>query len=638
MLDLMRQHAYSWTTRVVLGFITVIFIFWGVGTGLFSQVHPVATVNGRRILANEVEREANRLRRSLEQVYGPNASRVLRGVNLRQEALDRIIVSRLAADEARHIGIRVSRAALERRIAAEAAFQAGGQFNFRQYEDVLRDHDMLPNEYEASMREAMAEDAVRRMVGQAVQASDQEIRHAYDLKNELLSAAYVVVPYEDFTAKAAPTPRQAEDFYQKSRELFREPERVRIVYIHYDPRLLAAKIAPGEKEIASYYQRNLKARFTHPEQVHARHILVAVAGGATSGEKTAAQAKAESILGRLRKGADFAKLAKAYSEDPGSRSTGGDLGAFGRGRMIKPFEDAVFSMKPGEVRVVETKFGFHVVKLDAFIPAHTDTLKEAEPKIIEALRAQAGARMAREALDQDVAAALSGQGLEEIAGRRGLEAVRTPAVSADEAAAVLRDAHLAEAAFKLNAGQVRAVTGGGAPYLVKLVSREPSRIPPFKEIEAKARAAYISATAQSEARARARELLGQVKRPGDFDRMAAANQLKVHKTGPFKRSDQSVPGIGSLPEVADAAATLPKTPGVIGRVMEAKGDSYLFEALTRTPPPDDQWKHDAASFTGEFLKERRAEAWSRFLDVLKSRARITVDGNQLGREAPGPST
>ncbi len=636
MLDLMRRHAYSWTIRVILTLVTVIFIFWGVGAGFFSQVHPIATVNGKRILANEVEREAEQLRRNLERVYGTNAAQVLRGINLRQEALQRIIEERLVADEARRVGIRVSNAVLQQRIAAQPAFQADGQFNFRQYEEVLRENDMLPNDFEASVRAEMEENALRQMVDQAVQVSDDEARHAYDLKNQLLSVAYIVLPYEDFIPKITATPQQVADFYKKNQEMFREPERIKIVYLRYDPLQLAARFVPTDKEIEAYYKRNLKTLFTHSEQAHVHHILVKVPEEASTGDKAVAKAKAESILAQLRKGADFGKLAKDYSDDPGSRATGGDLGTFGRGQMIKSFEDAVFSMHPGEFRVVETRFGFHVVKLDSLIPAHTDTLQEARGKIIETLRGQEGARMVREALNQDVTAALSGQSLEDIARKRGLEAKQTPPFSRDEALAVVHDQQLADTAFKLSTGQVRVVSGS-VQSLVKLIAREPSRIPPFKDVEIKVRAAYLTATAQAEARTRARALLDQIKSPADFDKVVEANNFKVHRTDPFKRSDHSVPGIGSFPEVTDAAGTLATVPGVIGRVMESKGDAYIFEVLSRTPPPEDQWKHDAASFTKEFLDNRRAEAWSHYLAELKSRTRITIDTNQLGGEAPSPS-
>jgi len=145
-------------------------------------------------------------------------------------------------------------------------------------------------------------------------------------------------------------------------------------------------------------------------------------------------------MAQLRKGADFAKLAKTESEDPSNRSDGGDLGSFGRGQMIKPFEDAVFSMKPGEMRLVETKFGFHDVKVESLSPAHVDKLQDVRPRDrSEALRVDAGGRAARTALDEDVSSAIGGGTLQDLAKKRGLEVIETPSFASSDAAGVVHD-------------------------------------------------------------------------------------------------------------------------------------------------------------------------------------------------------
>src|SRR5260370_12607451 len=104
MLSSIRKHAYAWTTRVVLGGIVLVFMFWGIGTGFFGQVHPVATVDGKQILADQVDREAEQIRRTLQQVYGARAQAVLKSVNLREEAVQRIIENNLITRDARRLG------------------------------------------------------------------------------------------------------------------------------------------------------------------------------------------------------------------------------------------------------------------------------------------------------------------------------------------------------------------------------------------------------------------------------------------------------------------------------------------------------------------------------------------------------
>jgi peptidyl-prolyl cis-trans isomerase D len=639
MLDLMRRYAYSWTTRVILGLITVIFIFWGVGTGFFSTVHPIATVDGHRILADQVDREADRIKQTLENIYGANAAALLKSINLREEALDRIIENRLVNEEARRLGLRISTAELREKIASLPAFQVDGHFDFRQYQAVLRNSfNMFPNEYEAEMRAEMTQNLLRNMVSEAVPVSDSEARHVFDLRNERISLAYIEVPYQNYVAGISPTENQVERYYQEHQEAFREPERFKIDYIHYDPMVLAANFKPTDKQIEQFYQDNLKSRFTHPEEARASHILIRVSPTANPEQREQARKKAEEILQKLKKGADFAKLAKEYSQDPGSRDQGGDLGFFSREQMIKPFADQVFAMKPGQLRIIKTTFGYHVVRLEALRPARVDTIAEAKPRIIAILREAEGRRLAREALDQDISSALSGESLAAIARKRGLSVVETPFFSQAEAPGVVPDPKLVQEAVKLDKGQVRAVMGASAPYLVKLVDLKPSYIPPLKDIQERARQALIRSIAEGKARAQAEKLLSQIKEPADFDKIAQQNGLTVQKTGTFSRSGGTVPGIGSLPDVADAAATVPEVPGVIGRVMQRNGNAYIVEVLSRTLPAEREWTSAKKDFMQEYAARRQAEAWMRFVDALKAKAAITIDTNQLGVQAPSSTS
>ncbi|MHB8380767.1 MAG: peptidylprolyl isomerase [Candidatus Binataceae bacterium] len=632
MLDLMRRHAYSWVTRTVLILIIIVFGFWGVGSGLFSQVHPVATVDGNRVLAVEVDKESEQLQQILQQMYGANAGAVMKNINLRQEALDRIIENRLIATEARHLGLHVSDAELQQKIATQPGFQSNGQFDFQQYQDVLRQRGMLPAEFESTMRTEMTQDTLEQMVDAGVQASDREIRHAFNLRYQKIGLAYIEFPWTNFTAAINPTDQQIGDFYKAHAEDFREPERVQIMLIHYEPLTLAAKYTPSDKEIEDYYKTNLASHFTHPDTVHARHILIAVPEGASDQQKAAAKVKAEDILKQAQsKGGNFDKLAAKYSDDPSNKDHGGDLGSFGRGQMIKPFEDAVFSMKPAEIRIVQTKFGYHVVKLDAFTPAHTDTLAEARPKIISGLREQTGTRLARDAIDQDLTAALGGADLPDLAKKRGIDAVTPPPFAKGEPiAGIGMDSKVTDAALALDKGQVRAVPEENAPYLIKLLDKTPAHIPPLKDISAAVRQAYIRSYAEIAAHAQAEKLIAQIKLPTDMQRLAAANKLTLHNVDPFERASHTISGIGQFPEVTDAAGDVPSVPGLIHHVMEQDGNAFIFEVTSRADPDDEQWASAKEAFSQDYLSHRRAEVWSAFLDQLRAQSNIVIHADQLG--------
>ncbi len=637
MLEGIRRYQYSWQVQVPFAVLALVMAFWGFGAGMFNRIHPVATVDGQRILADEVDRSATQLREAMQQQYGAAASAVLQNVNLRNEALERLIDGQLIQDEARHLGISVSDEALQNKITATPAFQRDGQFDVETYQEVLRNNNLMPNEFETDERRQMVADLLRDMITTGVQVSDDEARHAYNLRNELVSLRYIELPASSFAAKVSPTENQVADFYKKNAEQFRVPERVKITFVHYAPLALAAKYTPTDKEILDYYNRNLKTAFTHPEQVHARHILLAVPAGANDSEKAAAKAKALEVLKQAQSGGDFAKLAAKYSEDPSNRLDGGDLGTFGRGQMIKPFEDAVFAMKPGQITMVETRFGFHVIKLEEIKPEHTDTLADARAKIIDTLRTQAGAKLGRDATREDVAAALGGTSLQDLAKKRGLDAVETPLFAQNEPIkGAENDRELNQFAFKLELGQVRVVPDHGAPYIVKLIAREPSRIPPLKEVEAQVREALIRSTAEADAANQAEKILATIKTDADFDKAAASNKLTISTVNPFPRVDHAVPGIGQFPEVTDAAAAVPTVPGVIDRVMENSGNAYIFEVVSRNEPSDDDWKSAKTAFMQEYVEQRRAQAWTQFVDQLKNTATIQIDTDQLA--AGGSST
>src|SRR6202162_494916 len=393
MLEGIRRYQYSWQVQVPFALLALVMAFWGFGSSFFGSIRPIATVNGQKILGDQVDREANQLRSTVQQMYGANAQAVLKNINIRQEAVERLIEEQLIGDEARHLGISISDVALQDKIGKETAFQRDGQFDFDTYQDVLRANTLLPAEYESQERDRMIADTLRNMIDNGVQISDDEARHSYNLANEKIGLRYVELASSDFAAKISPTDTQIADYYKKNAEQFREPERIKLSYVHYEPLVLAAKYTPPDKDVEDYYKRNASTRFVHPDEVHARHILIAVPAGASDKEKAAAKAKAEDVLKQAQaKGADFAKLAAKYSDDTSNKLQGGDLGTFSRGQMVKPFEDAAFAMKPGQISMAETRFGFHVIKVEENKPAHTDTLAEAKPKIVEERRTPAGAR------------------------------------------------------------------------------------------------------------------------------------------------------------------------------------------------------------------------------------------------------
>ena len=652
MLQAFRKHAYSYVTRVLLIALGAVFaLFFGNVGGFFSSIKPVAYIDCHRyalglitlpgcreVLPEEVQRTTNDIRKTFENRYGENAVSMLQAVNLPQMAVEGIVEQDLIKREAQRLGLRVSEEDLAKAIESQTAFQTDGHFNVELYNRTLANNDLEPAVFEAETRDKILTSMLQEMVYNGVSVSAEDARHQFDRYAENLNVAYIEFPYSNFSADIHPTDAQIAKFYKDNREAFREPERVKLILIRYDPGVLAGNMVPSTSDIEQNYERNLKTVFTHPEQVHARHILISVPADANPQQKAAAKAQADEILQKLKNGADFAQLAKQYSDDTTNKDNGGDLGFFGRGEMIKPFEEAAFTLKPGQMAVVETQFGFHVIRVDQTKAAHVDSIDEAKPKIVAAIREKAGTDTAGLDLQQDLAAALEGRDLGEIAKKRQLVAVTTPYVSDKDPIKGTEDAPKFSAeAFKMQPGDIRSIGGPSASYLVKMVGRQPSTIPALNAIKDQVRDALVKVTAENKAHEAATALLKQVKSSSDFDALAAANHMQIQTSGEFMRASRSIPGIGQFPEATEGAAAVPKLPGTIDQVFDNNGNSFIFKVLTRTPPSEDVWKAQGPAFSAQLLQQRREQAWMNFVDELRRRAVVVVRTDMLGGNSENPA-
>jgi peptidyl-prolyl cis-trans isomerase D len=637
MFEAIRKLQYSWTIRALLlllaGLMTV---FFGSLSAYFARVRPIATIDChsilfvqlpgcQQILSDDIDREANNIRNAIANRYGKNAPEVLKGMNLRASAVERLIMTRLVDNEAHRLGLSIGDDELEKTIDTQAAFQTDGQFDVRRYRAILAENNLEPSVYESETREAMLSDAMQSMVTSTVAVSQDEARRAYDNFAGKINLAYIKIPYAQYEPSINPSDQEIAKFYSDHKELFREPEQIKITFVRYDPIALTGSYAPTDPEIQDYYEQNLKTGFTHPAQARARHILIAVTPAASAAEKAAAKAKAEAILAKVKAGGDFVALAKQNSEDPGTKDKGGELGFFGHGELVKPFEDVAFALKPGEYGIAQSDYGYHVIQVEESKPDRVDTPEEARPKVIEALKRKNGVEFGKNYLQQDLTATLTGHSIDEVARKRGLTAVETPFLTANEPIHGAEDyPKFSSEAFKLKDGEVRALTEGPEPYLVKLIARVPSRLPTLGESKPLARKAFIRIEAEKKARDAAQSMLKQIKSPGDLETVAAQNHLSVARTGDFPNASRAVPAIGEIPGLTAAAAALPKLPAVIDHVMENDGNSFIFELTSRTPPDPADWKIQGPAFTDRMLEQRRAATWIDFVNGLKSRADIVI--------------
>jgi peptidyl-prolyl cis-trans isomerase D len=643
MLGAFRKHAYSWGTRALLGFMIAVFVIFFGGLGsYFLQVKPVAAVDCytyfgiftlpgcRNILPDEIDREAANIRRAVQNSRGPDAAQILQGVNLRELAVEFLVEQTLIERQAHKLGLMVTDGDLAKAIASQAVFQVDGRFDQERYYRILRDTQLEPASFENETRGKILSDTLQHLVTAGVAVSPDEARAEFNRLGQKIALTYIEFPLSNFTPPA-PTDTEIAKFYAANKESFREPDRAKIDFIRYDYTALEPKEPPSDDEIKTYYEENLKTLFSHPDQIHARHILIPVAADASAADKATARAHAQDLLERVKSGASFADLAKQYSGDPGSSQNGGDLGNVSRGELVKPFEEVAFKLNPGEVGLAETQFGFHVIQLIDAKGAKIDDVEEARPKIVAALKLKQGMALAKQDMEADEAAANLGHELKDLAQKRGLIAVTTPYFAqADTIKGAEDDPNLKKEVFVMQTGEIRSIRKGQAPYLVKMLDRKPTRLPPLVEIKDRVTATMLRMRAEAQARQAAAALIKQIKSPEAFDAIVANNHLQVKTTGDFVRATGNVPGLGSFPEVAQAAGAVTTIPGVIDHILERGGNSYIVKVTARTPPGDAEWKTIEPQMIARMLQERQQRAWSTFVNELKRRALIVVHSDLIG--------
>jgi len=390
MLDFLRKKAQSTLIQAVVAVIAVVFVFWGVGANLGGSRSSVATVNGTEISDVEFNRAYGQAVDGLQQQFG---GRMPPGfadqLGIREQVLHRLVQAELLRQGGEEAGITVSELPVRQRIAEMDVFQENGKFSLQRYKDILSQNRMTPGSFEKGLKSDLSADRVQELAGSFAVISDNAAARWQAWSNEQIKLAYVKLEPADFTAKVAEDEKELAAWFEKSREKYRSEPKVRLKYLLFNLSEDEKEVQVPDEELRAKYEQD-KESYRQPEQRHARHILFRVDEGAAAAVKAAQRKKAEEALAKAKAaGADFAALAKEYSDDDSNKEQGGDLGFFAAGRMVPAFDQAVFSMQPGEVSgPVETEFGFHLIKLEEIRPENMRSFEQVKDNIAAGLRRQ----------------------------------------------------------------------------------------------------------------------------------------------------------------------------------------------------------------------------------------------------------
>ncbi|MEO7129349.1 MAG: SurA N-terminal domain-containing protein [Rhodoferax sp.] len=513
MFEFIRKHS-----KIVMGllFLLIIpsFVLFGIERRNNEQAQTVATVDGQDITQNEWDNahrnEVERLRASMP-TLDPS---LLDSPQARYASLERLVRDHVLAAAARKSDLVTSNqrlaSALEENPTIASLRKPDGSLDMDRYKQLVGAQGMTPAMFEAGVRSDLsARQVMEGITGTSFATSAQVdvALNAFLGKREVQVASFNTV---DFESKVTLTDADLEAFYKSNQAMFQAPEQANIQYVVLDLDTVKNSMTLNPQDVKTYYEQNA-ARLSGQEERRASHILIAVPKDATAAQRDKAKARAEEILAMVKKDpASFAEIAKKYSQDPGSAAKGGDLDYFTRDAMVKPFADAVFGMKTGDISgVVPTEYGFHIIKLTGIKEPKTRSFEEMKPEIEANLKnQQAQQKFAQAADDFTNSVYEQSDSLQPVADKLKLKIQTASNVTLKPATGVtgvLANAKFLQALFAPDSIAKKRNTEAIEIAPNELVSGRvtqytPSRIQPFAEIKAQVRQRLLAIRGAAQAK------------------------------------------------------------------------------------------------------------------------------------------
>lgn len=517
MLEKIRDGSQGVIAKGILVLVILSFAFAGVSSYLGSTSDvPAAEVNGDKITKAELEQayqsERARMEQQLGEMFAALSADERYLESIKQSVLERLVADKLIDQAAAAMGLRVSDEQIIAAIKSEPAFQTDGKFDNDRYQAILRQLGYQPQTFRSMMRV----DMTRRQLTAALVGTEfvlpGEAKQLAELQGQTRDIRYLVVDSAPYLANASVTDEQVKNYYDANQGQFMSPEKVSLEYVELNAADFAKDSKVTEEEAQAYYDEH-KTQYVSNEKRLAAHILIA-----PGSDEAAAKAKAEDLAKQLDNGADFAELAKANSEDTLSAEQGGKLDWFEPGVMDPSFDTALFALQKGQhSAVVKTDFGFHIIKLLEVQPGTTVPFADVKTKIIAQLQE-------KKAVDQfySLQSKLADTSYEvpdtlaETAKVVGVEIKTTPLFSRDDVPAALNKPDVVKAAFSdsvmrqgLNSEVIELEPNH--VVVIRMKEHHDAGTMPLAEVKADIAERLKQDQANAAARAKAEELMAQVK-------------------------------------------------------------------------------------------------------------------------------
>ena len=478
--------------------------------------------------------------------------------------------------------------------------------------------NMSVDEFQKELRQQIAINRLRSFITSGVSVSDNEIREQYRKQNLKIKFDYAVLSADDVRKSISPSDADLQAFFSKNAARYATavPEERKITYFAF-----TANQIPGgtpqvsQPEIQAYYNAH-QAEYNQPEQSRSRHILIKYPGGAAKSDAEA-KAKAENLLKQIKAGGDFAALAKANSEDPGSGAAGGELGFAKRGTMVPEFDSAIFSQKIGDTTLVHTQFGYHIIQVEERQTAHAQPINEVLPTIQATLIRQKESQ-AESAFAQSLATEAAKNGLAKTAAAHHFEVVTTPSLGAQGVIAGLPDgSQVIAKAFTLKQGADPAFAPSGEGFAIFQVSGiAPAHAPAFADWKDHVLKDFTDERVPQLLAQKTKELSDKAKASGDLAKAAKEVGATV-KTSDLVGDQGQVPDLGQVGSVASELFTLKV--GDISGPIDAQRTGVVAKLLEKQEPTPDEIAKNLDQTRDQVLDQRREEAFNIFVSATEDR-------------------
>ncbi|MBW8878277.1 MAG: peptidylprolyl isomerase [Acidobacteria bacterium] len=646
MLKVFRDNLknLAWILWAIIAlFVLALAVEFGGNVRQASQGQGVAaTVGSERVTTLEFQRAYKNLDNRFRQVYGEQFTpEMAKQMRLPLQALDQVIGTKILLGEARRLGLTVSDAEVRDQIL-EIPGLKDDQGNFvgqEEYVRRLQGSQISPAEFERELRDELLLDKLNTALAANLYVGEDEIQKAYRDQVEKAKIRYLQVPRARFAAEVKSSPADLAAYFQAHKAEFRLPEQRDVAYLLVNGAQAAQQVKVTDQDLQSFYDAH-KADFSHEEQVHARHVLVMVNDQRTDAQ---AQARIQEAKKKIEGGADFAKVVAEYSDDTASKASGGDLGSFGRHRMVKEFEDAAFNAQPHKlVGPVKSSFGYHLIEVLDKQPAGSQPFEQVK----EMIRARLTAERARDlaaAKAKDLAARLTSSKPRSADDLKAL-AQQNPGVtfaetgkfgSQDIIPGIGRNPSFSAAASGLKQGEVsqpvQLPQGWAILYLKDITA---PRTPELKDVEPRVKAAVESQKQQQIAIQKLEAARKELAAGKTLDQVAAELGVQAKDSAEFD-GNGSIPGIGYNPELAKAVMALP-TGQAGGPVADAQG-AVLFQVTDHKGWDPKQYATNREQTRSSLLQKKLREFENALVQQRRRELGVEYDKQLLqGLEVPVP--